>query len=125
MHSIYVLTQSHRQHGATPAEEKEKIKQAVPGARVHLKAACLSPLNSSASHRNRKLCHGRRRGFSRRGEEMFLRRAELSESWLPGATFLFFLQREWEMDGTAAPPSHTSAHILDVWAADELFCCEG
>lgn len=59
---------------------------------------------------------------------MYLRRAESSESRLRGAAgiyLFFFLQREWEMDGTAARPSRTSAHILAVWAADELFCCEG
>lgn len=61
MRSIYVLTQSHCQRGATVAQEKEKIKQAVTGARVHPEAACLSPLDSSASRRNGKLCHGERR----------------------------------------------------------------
>lgn len=39
MRSIYVLTQSHCQRGATAAQEKEKIKQAVTGARVHPEAA--------------------------------------------------------------------------------------
>lgn len=39
--------------------------------------------------------------------------------------FFFFLQQEWEMDGTAARPSRTSARIPAVWAAEELFCCEG
>lgn len=29
------------------------------------------------------------------------------------------------MDGTAACPPRTSARIPAVWAADELFCCEG
>lgn len=94
MRSIYVLTQSHCQRGATAAQEKEKIKQAVTGARVHPEAACLSPLDSSASRRNGKLCHGERHQLlqKKKKKNVFATCRVAGESRPPGAAvfFLFF-----------------------------------